>query len=335
MSSTTITTAVNAADVPTSAAATPSTQALAISIGRLLPLITLAGLAALAWTGSRLLGYQFNGSANSMIAATVLMTVSIAYGCTARSPALSNMAYFGTVWIIFTNVGAISTYLAAGMHYPLLDGTFTRIDQALGFDWIGWFNFSSRHPWLDRMLSAAYRSLGPQIVISILFLCAVGMQRRCYELWWAALLSLAATSMLSGVLPAVGTFEFYHVAIDRADHLQHFHQLRDGASRVYLMGGMKGIVTFPSFHVVMALLLTHAFRGTRLMLPVAALNFMMLLSTPVYGGHYLVDMLSGAAIAVLAAALVRAAPLLTGARPGWTYDYSARFARRRALTAES
>ena len=70
---------------------------------------------------------------------------------------------------------------------------------------------------------------------------------------------------------------------------------------------MQGIVTMPSYHTVMAVLLTYAFRGTGLVgYGIATLNAVMLISIPPIGGHYLVDVIAGAALALGAIAVQRA-----------------------------
>ena len=70
---------------------------------------------------------------------------------------------------------------------------------------------------------------------------------------------------------------------------------------------MQGIVTMPSYHTVMAVLLTYAFRRTGLIgYGIATLNLVMLLSIPPIGGHYLVDVLAGGALALGAIAVQRA-----------------------------
>ena len=61
---------------------------------------------------------------------------------------------------------------------------------------------------------------------------------------------------------------------------------------------MKGLVTFPSFHAALALLLVYASLPLRGVVVVSyVINMLMLVSTPANGGHYLVDVLSGLAIA--------------------------------------
>jgi hypothetical protein len=61
----------------------------------------------------------------------------------------------------------------------------------------------------------------------------------------------------------------------------------------------------------MALAYIWAFRGTG---PagwmIAALNLVMLASVPFFGGHYLMDMISGAATMLLALGLIRGVPAL-------------------------
>ena len=75
--------------------------------------------------------------------------------------------------------------------------------------------------------------------------------------------------------------------------------IRNGTAVVDLTQ-LKGIISFPSFHAVMAVLLTRIHRGSRLLWPMAALNAVMLLSVLSEGGHYLVDAIAGAAIAGIA-----------------------------------
>jgi membrane-associated phospholipid phosphatase len=63
----------------------------------------------------------------------------------------------------------------------------------------------------------------------------------------------------------------------------------------------------PSYHTALAVLFTYAFRGTGLIgYVIAALNTVMLLSIPPIGGHYLVDMVAGGALAIGAIAIWRA-----------------------------
>ena len=60
---------------------------------------------------------------------------------------------------------------------------------------------------------------------------------------------------------------------------------------------MQGIVTFPSYHTVLAILFVYTHRGLRWTFPpVAVLNGLMLAAIPSVGGHYVVDMIGGALV---------------------------------------
>jgi membrane-associated phospholipid phosphatase len=55
-------------------------------------------------------------------------------------------------------------------------------------------------------------------------------------------------------------------------------------------------------------LFTYAHRGSRLFVPVAVFNALMLLSIPSEGGHYLVDVLGGVTVGGLAIVMTRVLP---------------------------
>ena len=72
--------------------------------------------------------------------------------------------------------------------------------------------------------------------------------------------------------------------------------------------GLGGIVTFPSFHAASAVLYAWALWPVRWMRPIVVLAFgAMLAATPINGGHYLIDIIAGTAIAVLAIVAARRA----------------------------
>jgi membrane-associated phospholipid phosphatase len=70
------------------------------------------------------------------------------------------------------------------------------------------------------------------------------------------------------------------------------------------LAATEGLITFPSFHVAWALLLTWAFRGRRWLFAAAViLNSLVVASTMTTGWHYFSDLLGGAAVALAAMAL--------------------------------
>ena len=110
-----------------------------------------------------------------------------------------------------------------------------------------------------------------------------------------------------GPFPAAGAWK-HHVLAGPFDlsSLSHFELLRDGRMRDIPLRDMQGLIAIPSLHTVMAVLLVYAMRGTGILLPVfIVVNVAMLVSTPVDGGHYLVDVIAGVAMALGLIALER------------------------------
>lgn len=278
---------------------------------RELAVVALVFVVATAWARQR--GLAFEGYGAALLAIGLMLSVSLAYGATDRSRRLSDMTYFAALWVGFSMASGVCTYIAAHAGLALCDARFDRLDRALGFAWIDWYRFTLRHKAFDQFLCIAYFSLIWQILFCIVYLSRAERLGRLRELLLLAIATVVATSFASALWPAEGTFAYLNVDLERAVHLPHYRLLHGGGDLAFAVATMKGIVTFPSYHTVMALLLIYAFRGYGwLFLCMLALNLAMLLATPSYGGHYLVDMLAGAVIAALAIVLMRAAQRRAG-----------------------
>jgi membrane-associated phospholipid phosphatase len=115
--------------------------------------------------------------------------------------------------------------------------------------------------------------------------------------------------VMSAVFPAVGAFDFYlpgtrvaAIVYDHAvgpQHLAHFYGLRDGSMRLIPLATSQGLVSFPSFHTVLAVLFSWALARTRYIAwPILALNATVMVSTLSIGGHYLFDVIVAALMTI-------------------------------------
>lgn len=217
----------------------------------------------------------------------------------------------GTAQILaFTAAAAPLSYLAASAGLPLWDAEFAAADRALGLDWMAMFAFMDARPELHRVLAVAYVSLMPQAALVVILLGLTGRLRQLDVFLVAFALAALATIGLSGLFPAEGTWAHEGAAafagrsiepITQDMHLAHVAGLRDGSFRLLMASGAMGIVTFPSLHAASAVLLMRAWWSVPyLRWPGLAINAAMLAATPVDGSHYLVDVIAGVAIAVLA-----------------------------------
>lgn len=264
---------------------------------------------------SSTLGINFIDYGRILAATSGLLLVGSYYGLSGRSERLAEMGYYGALWISFSATGAVLTYLSAYMRTPLYDVAFAEIDAAIGFSWPIWFEMGSTNAVIDVILGMAYHSLIFQILGSIIFFAHTKRTDRNKELFWAAAISLVITSAIAYAYPAVGAFYHFKIEVQRAVHLQHVFELIAGTQPIYSFRDMQGIVTFPSYHAALAVIFIHVYRGFRRAFPLAvALNTLMLISTPANGGHYLIDVIAGCAVAAVSVLLLRhAAPRLSRA----------------------
>jgi hypothetical protein len=216
--------------------------------------------------------------------------------------------------IAFAAVGAPLSYVAASVALPLQDAVFDGIDRALGFDWKSLLAVMERWPALHTGMRVIYLSLTLQMTASVLLLGFTGRLAwlRVYTL--AFIFATLVTIAISALLPAEGVW--LHYGLKEADPAivpvsssswPAFHGLRDGTFRQLMAIGSEGIITFPSLHAALAVILIAAFWPVRVARWLsAAVNSLMLAATPIDGSHYLIDVLAGVGIAGLCLLAARA-----------------------------
>lgn len=247
----------------------------------------------------------------------------------ARSPARRDPQVMfvlgGTAQIVLiTAIMAPLTYVAAAMNFPMQDAALLAADRALGFDWAAYVGYVDAHPALAGLLNAGYGMIRWPIFAIPVILAALRHYRRINEFTFAFGIALAVTTIISGLVPAIGVY--HQIGLDPAT-LKHINvnaylaQLRDlpptraGALRHLDLLGLGGIVTFPSFHAASAVLYGWALWPLRrLRLLIVLVNGLMLAATPANGGHYLVDIIAGVTIAIAAVVAAKAVGRLIGNR---------------------
>lgn len=217
------------------------------------------------------------------------------------------LAFTSAQLVAFTSAVAILSYLTATWGFPLVDRYLAAGDAAIGFDWLSSFTWIQKHPAINFVLVLSYASILPQIVVLLFVLSITARLDRMREFLWLFVLTLLITVPLSGLLPAESAWVYFGVT-DHVDayHLADFTALRTGHMPEINVTQTKGLVTFPSFHATLALILIYATRGIRVLFPLSlGLNVLMIASTPSAGGHYLIDILAGLAVMPLGIFILR------------------------------
>jgi membrane-associated phospholipid phosphatase len=232
------------------------------------------------------------GLAIELGAVALLLALAHAYRRTGRSARLARVAESGAQLVTIGAGLAVLSYLVARTDAPLVDAALLRADRALGFDWSGWTAVAHADPRVAWTLMRAYDSLIPQVVAAVL---ALALWRSATPLLLRLVATGLATVVLSGIAPAIG------MRLDAA-HVPHLLALRADRLAIVDPARLEGLIAFPSYHAVLAVLVAHALRSTPrvVRLPALALNAVMLVATISVGGHYLVDVLAGCALALAA-----------------------------------
>ena len=245
------------------------------------------------------------------IACTTLWAVAHYYRTARPNEEFSVMCVSLSQVLLFSCLGVTLSYLAARTNYPLWDSTLASWDKAIGFDWMAVMRLVDRSPLAVTGLSIAYASLIPQIVVVV---CALGFQRRLFQLrtvMLSAMLCGCICIFISAFMPAVAYGVYLGVKPGDFDHvfphagfikMPDFESLRSGSIPELDFVKMQGIITFPSYHAGLSAVTFYGFWAARwnvLRIPGMALAVLTILSTPIDGGHYLVDVIAGVAIAAL------------------------------------
>ena len=187
-----------------------------------------------------------------------------------------------------------------GSHIALKDAYLEQFDRVVGLPIpaiVAW----AAHNWLGRLASGCYFWLFPLMRVAILLPPLAGRAGNAQKFLTANLVSFFVGLPLFALFPAVGPWYGYPIAA-RPDQLGSQATLllfrHAGPCQYYVPAG---IVCFPSFHVVWAILCARALWSFRLLrVPVVILAALIILSTVTTGEHYILDLIAGAIIAVIA-----------------------------------
>jgi membrane-associated phospholipid phosphatase len=271
-------------------------------------LVPLAGLGAALVLCFFPLHVKLISTLPVLIAALATFGVWQFYRLKRPDPGISALAESATFLLVIMPLLAIINYATTTAARPLLDENFARMDALMGFDWMAHLAWVKAWPGLGTILNLAYDSSILQLFTAIIILAYCRRMKDLREFILLFVLTLTVTLLLSAIFPASGPYAYFAPPPDMAvgfdprngiRHLAQFTGLRDGTMTTLDLSHTEGLVTFPSFHTIMAILTTWAVREVRyLALPVALLNVLVVLSTFTMGGHYLVDLVGGALIAV-------------------------------------
>jgi hypothetical protein len=257
----------------------------------------------------------------------VWMAVGVCLRMLTRLDRLPALLVASSFFLCFTLAVTSCAYLRFPFPEGTIDPLLMRIDALLGYDWTEAAHALAAWPGAGPLLAPLYLSSLPQLLFLAVLLAALGRVVELHRLALCGGIAVVLTVAIWCAAPSLGPASILSVpseieetlalVVDSAFGAELRHLASNGVEVIH-PGEITGVIAFPSYHMVMALMVWWYSRGTWAVAPAAALGLAMIPATLVHGGHHLVDLAGGAAVFALAAALAariaphRAPPNLPG-----------------------
>jgi hypothetical protein len=251
------------------------------------------------------------GTIPFLMACAPLAAISFFY---ARVRPRENLTVVGTALLqilMFSAIGCVVQYLLARDSGDFWSATLLAWDKWLGLDWRAMAQGVSDRPVLARLLGVAYNALIPEAVLVVVLL---GWREQLDEVRTfilAGMICGATCILLSHLIPAVDCNVYLGLSQARLPNLdfnvsyaaaKELAALRSGQLNVIELPSMQGLVTFPSYHAGLATASCWAslkIKSRKIGYFGAVMAIATIISAPVRGGHYFVDVFAGIAIGMV------------------------------------
>ncbi|WP_157019759.1 phosphatase PAP2 family protein [Mesorhizobium xinjiangense] len=231
------------------------------------------------------------------------------YRFVGRDERIAMTATAAGLFILFTLVASLFNYLLLPVGGERIDTLLIAIDTRLGYSWPDLVAAVTQVPPLGSVLRFVYLSSLPQLVVVILVLGFAGRRDQLHRFLLTGLLGAILTIGIWTIAPSSGPSAYYdlpeHVEsalgiVVGSDYGAELNRLMaNGSSRISPKDAL-GLIAFPSFHTVMALMSVWFMASVRPLFPLfLSVNLLMVPAILVHGGHHLVDLAGGAVVFVL------------------------------------
>jgi hypothetical protein len=242
--------------------------------------------------------------------ALTLMGAGFYYQTRRREPAIAAMLMGASFLCAFSAAASLLNYFLLTAHGPRIDAALAVADRALGFDWVGVMTAMAGHPSFNRLLFLAYNIVLPEIALMTVIVGWRGNADKTYRFCLAVAAGALISIVVWALAPSFGAMSVYPLPPDIARAVQVSVDSEYGKALAAMLrsgpgfispADVRGLIGFPSYHGALALIVAWYARGLpRLFWPLLAVNGVVLVATPIQGGHHLVDVLASFPVAALA-----------------------------------
>ena len=207
-----------------------------------------------------------------------------------------------TFWaVLFSFLHLIPMFVAARMRVELCDAFLAKIDARMGIEVPDVLKVMGQLPRLHHFLGVCYDTLIFLVTLAIMVPPMCGKMRVAKEYAIATLVAAMISIPLFAFCQAVGPWVVYQYPPD-ADQEIYVKTLLTLKSSDWFMLDFSyryGLITFPSFHTVLAVLTALALWSIPYVRwPAAGLAGLIVISTVTTGWHYIADVVGGVILAL-------------------------------------
>jgi len=244
-----------------------------------------------------------------------LMAGAAFYRTMRPEPNLAAMLFGAGFLCAFSAGASVLNYLLLTVVGKPIDPVLMQADHMLGFDWYRVMTGMADHPYLNEVFFRVYNLVLPQMALLLVALAWNGHAEKVYRYCLAVAAGALIAIFIWAMMPSLGAESLCVMPPSMMDRLpisvtcqygrELLRLLHDGPGYI-TPADLRGLIAFPSYHGVLAILLIwYARHVSWLRWPFLALNTVVLISTPEQGGHHLVDVLAAFPVAALAIFLAR------------------------------
>lgn len=236
-----------------------------------------------------------------MLSFGVLFLVFIFWGMYIKKEAPRSATFlwgFGLYFWSFVITSAVTQGVQA-TPFPPIDEYLIKADQWFGIHTPAIMTWTHAHPWINHVLTTIYYTLAWELLAIPAVLICVNARHTLTIFFLAVLFSFYIGVLIYYFFPTMAPSGIFHSPYFTKD--QHatslsFFQVHHHLKITDIHGGL---IAFPSFHVIWAIILTYCCRAKKYFFyPVLVYNFILICATVLLGWHYFVDVLSGIVLAM-------------------------------------
>jgi membrane-associated phospholipid phosphatase len=191
-------------------------------------------------------------------------------------------------------------YIAARQNAPLRDALLAEIDHRIGLEVPEVVMAMEHHPTLKFALEICYDSLTLLMILILILPILCDKPKAVTEFLLACVISGLISIPLFAVFQAAGPWYYYGYAptAEQSRTTTIFFALRSEEWISLDRANLAGVVAFPSFHTILAVLSAIALWRIKYVRWFAAvISGLVIVATVTTGWHYLADVLAGLAVA--------------------------------------